>query len=377
MQRRSLVFSTGSWLTASIAGYAPRLGFAQDSVVRFGQSASLTGGQAKYGEAVSDGVLAAFQSANKQGKGPRLELVAVDDGGSKDKCVTNVKRFIESNAIGLIGLTSGAATEACIGLIEEAQIPLIGPATGNMGLRSEEAKHIFHVRAGYDDEYRKLIAHVKAYGLTRIGYVFLSDTTAANRDAMASALKAEGLQLKASVGIDRNDKTFDRAASQLMQAGVDSVVFTTNAAPILPIVDAMLMNHFPGMFFSSSFAGQSIIDSTLGSNRFVVMAQVVPRPMAEALPLVKAYQRDLAALGGDKRPGFTSLEGYIAGRVAIEATRLAATASGPITRARLFEALMKTKADFGGYSVAFAPNARQGSRFVDVIAFGKSGRIIG
>lgn len=377
MKRRSLVFGAAPWLAASsVAGFATRA-FAQDGVVRFGQSASLSGGQAKYGESVRDGIAAAFQAANKVGKGPRVELVAIDDGGNKDKCVANVKRFIEAGLTGLIGLTSGAATEACIGMIEEAQIPTIGPATGNMGLRAEEAKHVFHVRAGYDDEYRKLLNHVKSYGFSKIGYVYLADTTPANREAMAAALKSEGLALKASVGIDRNDKTFDHVASKLMQAGVDSVVFTTNAAPILPVVDAMLKARFLGMFFTSSFAGQGLIDGTLGSDRFIVMAQVVPRPTADALPLVKHYQRDLAATGNDKKPGFTSLEGYIAGRVAVEAVRLATSAPGPVTRARLFDALTRTRADFGGYSVAFSPTARQGARFVDVIAFGKSGRIIG
>lgn len=376
MQRRTVLSNAASWFAASAAGAWSVDAAAQDGAVRFGQSASLTGGQAKYGEAVRDGVQAAFQAANKAGKGPRFELVAVDDGGSRDKCVANVKRFIETGVFGLIGLTSGAAAEACIGMIEEAQIPLIGPATGNMGLRAEEAKHVFHVRAGYDDEYRKLLNHVKAYGFTRIGYVFLSDTTPANREAMASALKAENLQLKASVGIDRNAKSFDDVTKQLMQAGVDSVVFTTNAAPILPIVDAMRASRFLGMFFSSSFAGQGLIDGTLGSDRFIVMAQVVPRPAADALPVVKAFQRDLAALGADKKPGFTSLEGYIAGRVAIDAVR-AAMVGNAVTRARLVDALTKLRLDLGGYSVAYSPTARQGSRYVDVIAFGKSGRIIG
>ena len=38
---------------------------AEGAVIKFGQSASLSGGQAEYGEDVRDGILAAFNAANK------------------------------------------------------------------------------------------------------------------------------------------------------------------------------------------------------------------------------------------------------------------------------------------------------------------------
>ena len=55
----------------------------------------------------------------------------------------------------------------------------------------------------------------------------------------------------------------------------------------------------------------------------IVMSQVVPRPKAVQFGVVKRYNDDLTALGGDARLGFTSLEGYITGRVAVEAARVA------------------------------------------------------
>jgi ABC-type branched-subunit amino acid transport system substrate-binding protein len=71
---------------------------AQPSVVKFGQSASLSSGQAGYGADVRDGVLAAFNAANKaDGKGPRFQLETLDDGGDKERCKTNVRKLIESS----------------------------------------------------------------------------------------------------------------------------------------------------------------------------------------------------------------------------------------------------------------------------------------
>ena len=91
-----------------------------------------------------------------------------------------------------------------------------------------------------------------------------------------------------------------------------------------------------------------------GRGQSIIMSQVVPRPNAVANDVVKRYQDDLAALGSSAHFGFTSLEGYIAGRVAIEATRLAAKGGG-VGRARFRDALSDLDVDLGGYRVRFAP----------------------
>jgi len=92
--------------------------------------------------------------------------------------------------------------------------------------------------------------------------------------------------------------------------------------------------------------------------------------------VVKRCQEDLAALGSNARMGFTSLEGYIAGRVAVEATR-SAMKGGGIGRARFKDALSELSVDLGGYRTRFTPQSPNGSRFVDVVAIDRTGRIIG
>lgn len=106
------------------------------------------------------------------------------------------------------------------------------------------------------------------------------------------------------------------------------------------------------------------------------MSQVVPRPNAIANGVVKRCTEDLAALGTNARMGFTSLEGYIAGRVAIEAAR-AAMKGGEITRQKFRQALADLSVDLNGYKTRFTPHSPNGSRFVDVIAIDRTGRIIG
>ena len=377
MNRRQLLQASPALFTGGLlAGSATSWAATPSGVIRFGQSASLSGGQAGYGSEVRDGIVAAFAAASKDGKGPQFELVCLDDGGKADLCQKNARTLIESGVSGLIGFTSGAATEASLPLIEEARIALLGTASGNMGIRNGKLAMPFHVRAGYDTEFLRMVAYVKEFGMRRVGYVYLNDTSAANLAAMTWALESVGVKLVESIALSRNSSSFEVEAKRLLDAKLDCVLFTTNAAPIIGVIDALVAGGYGGLYFSSSFAGQTLIDAMAKKGQSVIMTQVVPRPNAMALPVVSRCKRDLAALGSNARMGFTALEGYVAGLVAVEAAR-AGLKGGALTRARFKESLAGLRTDLGGYKVDFTKGGAQGSQFVEVVAVDRLGRIIG
>ena len=375
MKRRSLVVN-GAALAAT--GWITPLR-AQPSVIKFGQSASLSGGQAGYGKDVRDGILAAFNAANKADpKGSRFELMTLDDAGDKERCKTNVKQLVDSGVTALVGLTSGAAAEICMPFAEEQRVVVLGTASGNMGIRDDKWTMAYHVRTGYDDEYQRMLSYIKSFNMQRLGYVHLKDTSAANQAAMTKALKAVGLEMTVSVALDRNAKNFDAEVRKLLEARLDCVLFTTNAQPVVDIMSGMAIGGYPGFHFASSFAGQTLIDAMANKGRSVIMSQVVPRPGSVSAQVVKRCQEDLVALGGGARIGFTSLEGYIAGRVAIEAAKAGSAKSGTqLSRTRFQEALSELNVDLGGYRVHFTSQKLGGSHFVDVVAIDRTGRIIG
>jgi branched-chain amino acid transport system substrate-binding protein len=378
MKRRDLVLAGPGLLLGGLGLTVPAAVRAQATVVKFGQSASLSGGQSTYGKDVQDGIAAAFAAANKVegSKGLRFELVTLDDGGDKERCKQNVKTLVDQGVSAVVGLTSGAAAEAALPVFEEAQVAMLGTASGNMGIRAAKLTTAFHVRAGYDEEYRRMVQYVKDYGFTRVGYVYLKDTTQANQLAMTAALEAVGVKPTVTVALDRNAKGFEAEARQLVDGKLDCVLFTTNAGPINQIVDLMHAARYPGLYFSSSFAGQVLIDDMAKKGISVIMTQVVPRPHQIALPVVKQYQADLAAVNG-ARVGYTSFEGYIAGVVAVEAARAAAR-NGGTNKARLKEALAGLRTDLGGYKINFTGSStRTASRFVEVVALDRYGRVIG
>jgi branched-chain amino acid transport system substrate-binding protein len=375
MRRRDFsiaaLMGAGTW---ALGGHARAASSAR--VLRFGQSASLTGGQAAYGRDVRNGIAAAFAAANASAAstGLQFELNTLDDGGARSKCMQNVLQLAQGDTLAIIGLTSGAGAEACLPAVEDAQIALLGTASGNMGIRSAQASGAYHVRAGYDAEYLRMISYVKDFGLSKVAVVTLNDTSKANLQAMNVALGNLGVKPSLSLAIDRNANSFEDAAEELLKARLDCVLFTANAAPIAKIIDHMHRAKFPGLFYATSFAGQDLVDTLSAKRQSCIMSMVVPRPTAMGVSVVSQCQRDLALVPG-ARMGMTSLEGYIAGRTAVQAA-LTAQKSGQASRSRVREVLAGLRADLGGYRVEFA-GTPHGSRYVDLIAIDRFGRLVG
>jgi hypothetical protein len=262
-------------------------------------------------------------------------------------------------------------------MIQQAQIPLIGTASGNMGIRVGAPRDCTaHVRAGYDVEYKQIIAYVRSYGFDRVGFVYLQDTSKINLATLTAAMDEAGLKAPMAIGVDRNGKDADAAAKKLMGGKLDCVVFTTNATPALAIAKGLVNSGYAGMLFASSLAGQDLINGVAQVGRSMVMSLVVPRPTALGMGVVSQCARDLAAVDGNAKLGVTVLEGYIAGRVTVEAARQAAQ-RGEVTRARLLDSLANFKVDLGGYRVAYEGGHSQGSRYVELVVIDRFGRIAG
>jgi branched-chain amino acid transport system substrate-binding protein len=376
MKRRSLLLACGS-LAGTLTSPLVRAGSSSPRVIRFGQSAALTGFQSVYGRDVQNGIAGAFAAANanEAATGVRFELMTLDDGGVRVKCMANALQLIDSGVTALIGFTNGVAAEACVPMLEDTQLAMLGTASGNMGLRGQTTKSVFHVRAGYDAEFGRIVNYLRDAGMQRVAIVRLSDTAQANRDAMNAALAAAAITPRVCIDIDRHAADYNSVTNELLAAKPDCVLFVANAAPVASIIAQMDRAKYPGLYYASSYAGQDLIDTLAARRQSCVMSVVVPRPSAMGVNVVAHCGRDLALLKNDARVGITTLEGYIAGRTAIDAAMLAAR-SGTLSRGRVKDALVGLRSDLGGYKVEFA-GTTQGSRYVDLITLDKYGRVMG
>ena len=90
----------------------------------------------------------------------------------------------------------------------------------------------------------------------------------------------------------------------------------------------------------------------------MVVTQVVPFPGDTSLPLVARYQKALKAANSDAQIGFVSLEGYMVGRLVVEALE---KVKGPVTRAGLLSTIKEVGTfDLGGITLSYGPDDNQG-----------------
>ena len=378
MNRRNLVLAGPALWAGSLLGTLPQLAQAQSATIKFGQSAAMTGDIGDHGKAVRAGILAAFDAANKAegARGMRFELLTLDDAGSVDRCTSNVKVLADAGVTGMLGLTSGAGAEAVLPALDLQQVALLGTASGHMGIRADNLSAAYHTRAGYDLEFKRMVAYVKDRNLARVGIVYLEGTAKPNLAAMTVALATVGMTPTVTIALDRNNPSFDAVATRLVDDKLDAVLFMTGAAPSAAIIDHLMAARYRGMTFASSMAGQALADTLAAKGQSAVMSVVVPRPNAMGLAVVNRCQHDLAGNGSDMRIGVSVLEGYIAGRIAVEASRTAAR-GGTVSRARLKDAIANLRTDLGGYKVQFTPGNPHGSKYVDLVTIDRYGKMVG
>jgi ABC-type branched-subunit amino acid transport system substrate-binding protein len=85
---------------------------------------------------------------------------------------------------------------------------------------------------------------------------------------------------------------------------------------------------------------------------------MVPFPWDASLPVVAAYQKAMIAVDGKAQPGFVSLEGYIAGRLVVDALK---RIKGEPSREALLDAVNAGPFDLGGVTLSYGASKNQGS----------------
>jgi len=342
-----------------------------------GQSGGFTGGQAEYAKDVKTGIEASFAAANAAGgiNGRPVRLITADDAGKRDAVLANTRKLVDNDKVlALIGYTSGAGTELSLDFITRSKVPMLSPATGNMGIRAAFNPYLFHTRAGYGDEMAKIIGHVAHLGYTRVALAYLDDVGPANLKSMQDALAANKLTAAAVVGLNRNAEKFSPQVDALMAANAQLVVFISNAKPIAMIVREMRERGYGGQFATSSFSGSRVVADLKQHARGLIMIQVLPQPRKDHLQFHKEFHAGMQRVAPDAKLNYTMLEGYVAGRVLLEGLRRAG--ANP-SRSQLTGALESLgELDFGGYRLRFSRENRNGSRFVDLGVVNIDGNLV-
>jgi ABC-type branched-subunit amino acid transport system substrate-binding protein len=382
MRRRSLLTAMAA---CGASGWLPRSGIAQaaeplvtaDRIV-FGQAAALGGPASALGMGMRQGILAAFAEANKAGgvKGRKLELVSKDDGYEPRRSAAATRELIEKDRVfALVGPVGTPTSLAAQPIAADYDVPFVGPFTGAEVFRDAAMRpNVVNVRASYARETEMMVERLTGdLGAAKIAVFYQND--AFGRDGRAGvkqALAKRGLGIAVEGTYERNTSEVAGALAGIQSMKPEAVVLVGTYKPCAEFIRRAKHAGMDVPFVVISFAGSDALAAELGEAGLgVAMTQVVPFPRDASVPVVRRYQGALKAAEPNAAPGFVSLEGYIAGRLAVAALgRL----DGAPTREKFMNAINAGgPIDIDGFRLEYGPGDNQGSDSVFLTAMDRDG----
>lgn len=346
----------------------PALSVAEDGVfsdrIVLGQSAAFDGPAAALGNGMRLGLNAAFNEVNQGGgvNGRKIELITYDDGYEPEKAIENVKRLIADDQVfALIGSVGTPTSKASQPIAKNAGVPFFGPFTGAGFLRDPANNNVINVRGSYDQETEEWIKHLtESVGAKKIAILYQDDSFGrAGLSGVEKAMGKRGLELVAKGTYQRNTVAVKGALLTIRKAKPDAVVMVGSYKPIAAFVKLAKRMRLKSTYVTISFVGSKALAEELGDDGAgVVVSQVVPLPNDSTIPLIGEYQAALAEVDDAAEPGFVSLEGYLVGRLMIDAL---SGIKGDVTREKLISTVKQIGSfEVGGVSLQFGPEDSQG-----------------
>ena len=384
MQRRQFV-TIAPRLAAGLAAPAlVRHAFAQDAGISsksltIGCSASLSGPLAGFGRDIKQGAEAALAQINARGgiHGRMVQLQILDDGYVPQRTTENVQQMIsQGSAFALMSCVGTPNNAGILPMIEDAGIPYVAPFTGASSLR-KGARNVFHERASYPDEVRRLVQRLAGMGLKDIGVVYLDN--AYGREMLEDStrfLADQGLKPLVQVALATDGKNLSDVLAKVGQARPAVVLLATAGAVSVELVRGLKTNN-PGVLM----AGLSVTLTSEGLKQLgdagsgLALTMVMPDPTRAKTALVRDYQAAMRARGIQEF-NLGTLESYTNTRVLAEGLE---RAGADPTRSKLRTALAGIRnLDMGGLVIDYSGQAPYvGSRFVDMGVLNGAGRFEG
>jgi ABC-type branched-subunit amino acid transport system substrate-binding protein len=348
----------------------------RDNRLVLGQSAALSGPAAELGLQMNRGARLCFDAVNANSgvNGTRIELRALDDGYDPARCKANTERFLADGVFALFGYVGTPTSLAALPLVRDTGIPFIAPFTGALSLREPQLRSVFHLRASYDDETALIVRQLTSLGLKRIAVFRQNDSYGqAGLDGVLKALRGQGLSPLAVGTVERNSVDVAAAVQAIVESKPDAVVQISAYKSCAAFIRAARKAGYGGTFYNVSFVGTQALADELGREALgVVVSQVVPYPYTQSIPIVREYLDAVQAAGGNAKPNYSSMEGYLAARMLVEGLKRSRTISRDSLQAGL-ESL--TALNLGGFQVSLSSRSHVASHFVELSMLNGSGGV--
>lgn len=348
---------------------------AEQSPIRLGTSTALSGPAKELGQAMVKGMQAHFDEVNAAGGlfGREINFIALDDGYHPESARHQMQTLIDDhNVLAVVGNVGTPTAEVTVPMAVDHKVPLIGAFTGAKLLRKHPPdRYIVNFRASYEEEMAKIIEALLLQGIHPAQIAFFTQNDGYGDAGYQGAIKS--LQANRFTDTDRLiHARYSRNTLDVEDALVQ--ITTTRQAPRAvvivgtygPAARFIRQAHklLPDtLFFNISFVSADALARELeGCCENVYISQVVP-PLNTELPAIDAYLKALKITGSDSIGDYVSFEGYLVGRIVVDAIRRA----GPSVNRELLIDAIEACNDLGigaGYDICFSQKEHQGSHHV-------------
>lgn len=348
-----------------------------DLRIRIGQSAGFSGVAQDFGNGYRAGIWLAFERANQSGRlhGRKLELVTYDDANEPKRAADNTVKLIDDDKVfALIGYVATANLAAAMPIAEKSGVPMFAPMVGTASFRTKYNPLLFHVRASYALELKKITGHLAALGLKDVAVIYQdSPFGRSNLGLFLEIAKSMSLDVSTRVMMDVGvaDATLQVAA--LKNAAPDAVlmIMTGRLAELFLRDFRATVGAVPVYALSIGIPDPAGSAKRLnGKLAGLITASIVPSSHRTRLAIVADYQHDRERFA-QSTDSHTVLEGYIAGRVFVEALQ---RAGRNLTRdgfVKAIEGMGNTQ--IAGFPVSYGPGDHNGSTFVNLEMYDRDG----
>lgn len=326
-----------------------------------------------------------LEHINAQGgvNGRKVKLVNKDDGLAAPKMIELTKEFAaDKNVVVLAAYqnTGGMVALAKENTVQQLGFAMIAPFQGDKAIVG--APNWYPFRSGYPDEVAAMVKEAVFQQKKRVALVYQSATFGPTLAKLAKELAAkEKLNIVTEVMIetaqnDKIDASVKEGGIAIAKADPDAILLLMGGRAAPATVGAIKSSSAQdAQLYGMSILPSAEVFKVVGDKaRGVVITQAVPFPYSATLPVVSQYQKLMKQYAPNEPLSFTTLEGFIAAKITVEAIKRA----GPNpTKEKVLKAVSNMgQLDLGGVYVDYSANGRNGWGGVDLTVIGANGKLL-
>lgn len=346
--------------------------------IRLGSSAVLSGPLGPQTREYGVGSRLYFDAVNAAGgvHGRKISYTTLDDGFDVKRAVENTRKLIEEDGVFMIYNNTGTAqTGAILPMLEESRTIVFGPVTGASTFRDKFNPYLFHVRASYANEARRIISQLKQMGISRIAVFYQDDGLGKTLLAeLRQAATLEKISFVVETKIDPAKPDFAAAAAATEKAQPQAVVLGTAGTTFTSYVKAVQQTSAKPGFYGFSVASLDVINRELKEKaRGIVLTQIMPSLRNATIPVVAEYLKLLREKTPDARPSASQFEGFVHAKLLVEGLRRAGRA---LTTESFIKAMEGAgEISFGRFVAKYSPQSHNGSSYVEMAIIDNEGQL--